>query len=53
MSMDRNDPRLTQYALGEMTETDARAFELELDDAAREEIEAIREMAGSLEGALR
>ena len=45
MSIDRNDPRLTAYALGEMDPTESAAFEAELDDAARAEVDAIRQVA--------
>ncbi|MHC4940310.1 MAG: YfbK domain-containing protein [Planctomycetota bacterium] len=48
MSIDRTDPRLTAYALGEMDERQCREFETQLDDAARAEIEAIRALAGDL-----
>ncbi|MHC4958950.1 MAG: vWA domain-containing protein [Planctomycetota bacterium] len=51
-SIDSDDPRLTQYALGEMDAAEAAAFEAELDDAARAEVEAIRGLAGSLETGL-
>ena len=46
MSIDNNDPRLTQYALGEMDAAEATQFELELDTAARADVDAIRAMAG-------
>ena len=49
MNIDKNDPRLTAYALGEMDATETAAFEAELDDAARAEIEAIRQVAGRVE----
>ncbi len=52
MSIEGNDPRLTSYALGEMNDTDRAAFEAELDDSVRAEIEAIRNMAGRVEGEL-
>ena len=48
MSIDSNDPRLTQYALGEMSDTESADFEKQLDGAARVEVEAIRSMAGLL-----
>ncbi|HEY7863543.1 MAG TPA: von Willebrand factor type A domain-containing protein, partial [Thermoanaerobaculia bacterium] len=48
--MDRNDPRLTAYALGEMDAAERAAFEklLETDPAARAEVEAIRALGGRL-----
>ncbi len=49
MSIDKHDPRLTAYALGEMDAAESAAFEAELDDAARTEIEAIRQVAGRVE----
>jgi len=49
MSIKANDPRLTQYALGEMDPKDAEAFEAQLDATARAEIESIRAMAESVE----
>ena len=52
MSIESNDPRLTSYALGEMNDTDRAAFEAELDDSARDEMDAIRNMAGRVEGEL-
>ena len=48
MSIDRDDPRLTAYALGEMDEQEKIEFERQLDGAARNEIEAIRALAGDL-----
>jgi Ca-activated chloride channel family protein len=47
-----DDPRLTQYALGEMDAAEAAAFEADLDDAARAEVEAIRALAGALEAGM-
>ena len=52
MNIEANDPRLTQYALGEMDPKDAAAFERELDGRARAEVEAIRAMAGAVEAEL-
>jgi Ca-activated chloride channel homolog len=48
--MDRNDPRLTAYALGEMDAQERAEFEriLETDPAARAEVEAIRALGGKL-----
>jgi Ca-activated chloride channel family protein len=50
MTIDRDDPRLGAYALGEMPEQEARAFEDELANSpeARAEVEMLREMAGLL-----
>ena len=47
-----DDPRLTAYALGAMEPDEASAFEalLENDADARAEVEAIRALAGDLEG---
>ena len=55
MSIDRNDPRLTAYALGEMPTGDAAAFAAELaaDPAARDEIRAIRAVADTVGDTLR
>ena len=49
MSIDRDDPRLTEYALGEMSQVERTLLEKELDDEARAEIEAIRTMAADVE----
>ncbi|HEX5139103.1 MAG TPA: von Willebrand factor type A domain-containing protein [Planctomycetota bacterium] len=48
--MDRNDPRLTAYALGEMDAQERAEFEkaLENDPAARAEVDAIRAIGGKL-----
>ncbi len=48
--IDRNDPRLTAYALGEMDATERAEFEQALakDPAARAEIEAIQALGGKL-----
>lgn len=48
--MDRNDPRLTAFALGEMDAAERAEFEkaLESDPAARAEVEAIRALGGRL-----
>jgi len=50
MTIDRNDPRLTAYALGELAGTDKDAFERELaaDPTARAEVEAIRALGKTL-----
>jgi len=50
MKIDPNDPRLTAYALGELTEDERVAFEQELtgDADARAEAEHIRTAAGIL-----
>ena len=48
MSIDKDDPRLTQYALGEMSADEAAAFEAELDAEARNEVEAIRAVAAKI-----
>jgi len=48
MSIDRNDPRLTAYALGDMDAAETAAFEPELDAAARAEVDAIRAIAMTL-----
>ena len=54
MSIDTNDPRLTSYALGEMSTLESTAFETELatDPAALAEVEAIRSMAGAVQAEL-
>ena len=51
MSIDTNDPRLTSYALGEMSTRESTAFEAELatDPAALAEVEAIRSTAGAVQ----
>ena len=48
MSIPNDDPRLTAYALGEMDAAERAAFEKELTDDARAEIDAIRKMAGAV-----
>lgn len=50
MSIGKDDPRLTAYALGELGEEDARAIEAELEASPglREEVAAIRETAALL-----
>jgi len=50
MNINLEDPRLSAYALGEMSPEEAKEFEalLENDPAARAEVEAIRQMAGML-----
>ena len=47
MSLDRNDPRLTAYALAELSEADREALESEIagDDTILAEIESIRDTA--------
>lgn len=47
MSIEKDDPRLTAYALGQLEGRDRDAFEKELDQdpAAQAEVEAIRKMA--------
>ena len=56
--MSRNfpdDPRLTAYALGELSESDRAAVEQQIGESVETllEIEAIREAAGQLRAALR
>ncbi len=48
--IDRNDPRLTAYALGEMDTSERAEFErlLAADPAARAEVETIRALGGKL-----
>ncbi len=48
--IDRNDPRLTAYALGEMDAAERAEFEklLAVDPAARAEVEAIQALGGKL-----
>jgi len=53
MNIDRNDPRLSAYALGEMEEKDKALFEREMDDGARAEVDAIRAMAGEVDAEFR
>ncbi len=50
-TIDRDDPRLTAYALGEMEAAEAEAFAAQLEAApeARSEVEAIRGAAALLE----
>ena len=49
----QDDPRLTRYALGEMTDdADRGAFEATMTDADRVEADAIRTLAGTLSDAL-
>jgi len=52
--IDRNDPRLTAYALGELEGDELVAFENQLvdDPGARDEVEAIRAMAGEASAVL-
>ncbi len=47
MTIDKDDPRLAAYALGEMPAEEARAFEEELEKSpeAQAEVEMLREMA--------
>jgi Ca-activated chloride channel family protein len=54
MSIDKNDPRLTAYALGELEGKELAKFERELsaDPEAQAEIRAIRQMGGELQGEL-
>ncbi len=54
MKIERDDPRLTQYAVGEMAGEELIAFEhaLAADPAARAEADALRRMASQLETAL-
>ena len=54
MSIDTQDPRLTSYALGEMSTLESTAFEAELatDPAALAEVETIRSMAGAVQAEL-
>ena len=55
MSIGKDDPRLTAYALGEMDDpADRAAFEKEIegDPSARAEVEAIRAVAAALKGEL-
>ncbi|MHC5012103.1 MAG: YfbK domain-containing protein [Planctomycetota bacterium] len=51
MSIDREDPRLTAYALGEMDGREREGFEalLASDPEAQEEVASIRAVAGRLE----
>ncbi len=51
MSIESSDPRLTAYALGEMTDSERQAFEAELADSeqAQQEIEQIRQTVELLE----
>jgi Ca-activated chloride channel family protein len=55
MTIDKDDPRLSAYALGEMPAEEARAFEEELETSpeARAEVEMLREMAGLLRDSLK
>ncbi|UQA60125.1 vWA domain-containing protein [Polyangium aurulentum] len=55
MTIDKDDPRLGAYALGEMPEEEARAFEAELEKSpeAQAEVEMLREMAGLLRDGLK
>lgn len=55
MTIDLNDPRLTAYALGELTEAERGAVETALAESpgAREAVDEIRATAESLETALR
>lgn len=50
-----DDPRLTAYALGELSETDRAVVEQQIGESVETllEIEAIREVAGQLRSALR
>ena len=54
MNPDSNDPRITAYALGELTGEDAAAFEKVLAEHPEiaAEVEAIRAMSGELQTAL-
>lgn len=55
MSINHDDPRLTAYALGELSEADRAAVEQQIGQSVETllEIEAIREVAGQLRAALR
>ncbi len=51
MRIDKDDPRLTAYVLGELDDEQRAAFEAEIagDDAVTAEIEALRALATSME----
>ncbi|MDD3275497.1 MAG: von Willebrand factor type A domain-containing protein [Kiritimatiellales bacterium] len=50
MKFERNDPKLTAYALGELPEAERTAFEKELETnpEARQAVEEIRKLAGKI-----
>ena len=50
MTLEKNDPRLTAYALGELDDAERREVEALLagDDVARQAVEEIRHLAGML-----
>jgi Ca-activated chloride channel homolog len=52
MTIDRDDPNLTAFALGELDDAERAALEAELDPAALAEIEAIAELGALLEDEL-